>query len=276
MQSTYRLIKGKVKPESLIIETEFGFDIYYKLIPTVYIDAITKFKDNIPDFSTNIEVEFIKLVKHDNVKTQKEITEILKGVSIIPPNLIYDYVLLGFVYADDTDPNNHRFWLDFRDNKNLNVFTYYGDKIEIHCPITTKTWHDEDPNGIWHGRMVLSANKLDSILEPEPGNLIINGKLRSQCKPIKQKNICRPTDIPEKANSLRLRYNIREDIWFCDILDKEDKEIGVIPCKSIICDAIMYGIVFVVGNQYKVSTKINVSDISEIAIAINSLIIRGK
>jgi len=276
MQNLFRVINSKLKNDILIVETGFGIDIHYKILHTTSVDAITKYKeDNLPDFVTNVSLKYLKIEKHKNVKTRKQVAEILKNQSIIPPNLEYDHVLFGFVY-DNGDPNNNRWWLDLRDNKNQNVYNYYADKIEINCPITTKSWHDEDPNGIWHGRMVLSSNVIESVLEIKSGKLTINGKLRKECKPLNKKNVCSIQSIPEKTESLRLRYNIREDIWFCDILDKEDKEIGVIPCKSIICDAKMYTQIFMVGDNAKVSTRININNVSEVGIAINSLIIRGK
>lgn len=276
MQVTHRVIKSKVDKDIIIVNIpEFGYKIHYKLVPETFLYS-DRVDDDKPHFSTGMELEFIKLEATDKSKTNEEIDKIFRNKSIIPPSLVYDHILLGFVYADDNDPNNFRWWLDFRDNKNQNVYHYYTDNIEINSPITTKSWHDEDPNGIWHGRMVFSSNELQSILEPTPGKLVVRGKLRKQCKPLNQKNICSSQDIPEKTESLRLRYNIREDIWFCDILDKEDKEIGVIPCKNIICDAKMYGQVFAVGNKRRVSTRININDVSEVGIAINSLIIRGK
>jgi len=275
MQKTYRIIKSELDNDILIVKVpEFGFEIHYKINHITTIDPLTKYDDGSPDVNTDVGIEYIKTVKYDNLKTQDQIAEILKKESIIPPKLVYDHILLGFVYADDTDPNNFRWWLDFRDKKNQVVYNYWADNIQINSPITTKSWHDEDPNGIWHGRMVLSHSELNSIMEQKPGSLVINGKLRKECKPLKQKNICSSQNIPEKTESLRLRYNIREDLWFCDILDKEDKEIGVIPCKNIICDAKMYGQIFVVGNKRMVSTRININDVSEVGIAINSLIIR--
>ena len=274
MQKTYRIVKSKIKNDLLIVSIpDFGIDLHYKLLHSTSVDPITKYDDDVPDFTTEVNIDFIKIVKHKNSKTQQEIANLLKDTSIIPPNLVYDHVLVGFVYADVSDPNNFRWWLDFRDSKNQSIYNYYGDNIEINCPITTKSWHDEDPNGIWHGRFVLSSNELSYIKEPSTGKLIINGKPKTE--KLDYSKVCSPTQLPKKGKKLRLRYNIREDIWFCDVLDKNNKELETIPCKSIICDAKMYGDV-IPGNKPKVSTIVNISDISNIAIAVNSLIIRGK
>lgn len=278
MQNISRIIKSELDNDVLIVTiSELGYKIHWKINHTTFVDSITKYKeDDYPDFITEVQLKFIKTEPLKDAKSKEETTEILSHQSIIPPKLDYDHILLGFVYADDSDPNNFRWWLDFRDTKDQSVYNYYADNIKINCPITTTKWHDEDPNGIWHGRMVFSKSVLHNILEPKPGLIIVNGKLRQECKPLNSKNICSPQNIPEKAESLRLRYNIREDIWFCDFLDREDKEIGVIPCKSVICDAKMYGQVLKVGDKPRVSTRININDISEIGIAINSLIIRGN
>jgi len=273
-QAAYRIVKSKLKKDIIIITlSDFGIDLHYKINHLTQVDPVTKYGDGELDYTTDVNLDFIKLVKHKNAKTTEEILNLIKSTSILPPDLLYDHILLGYVYADDSDPNNHRWWLDVRDSKNQSIFNYYGDKLIINCPVTTKAWHDEDPEGIWHGRMVFSKNEIVSIKEQKPGQLVINGKGRSE--PIDSSKICSPQNIPKKTSSLRLRYNIREDIWFCDLLDKEDKPLGVIPCKSIICDAKMYSSVME-GEKPKVSVKININDISDVAIAINSLIIRGK
>lgn len=275
IRKTYRIIKSKLKDDTLIVKTDFGLDVYYKISHTTSVDSITKYDDGIPDFATDIGIDFIKVVKHKKAKTRQEITSILKKESIIPHDLVFDRILLGFVYADNTDPNNFRWWLDFRDAKDQSIYNYYTDDIEINCPITTTKWHDNDPNGIWHGRMVFSPNELQTILEPKPGKLIVSGELRSKIS-LDTKKICSSQNIPEKTESLRLRYNIREDLWLCDILDKEEKEIKTIPSKSIMCDAKMYGNILIEGDKPKVSVKVKIEDISDMGIAFNGLIIRGK
>lgn len=273
----YRIIKSETNTKEIKIDIqELGYSLYFTLTPEVAISTDVKDDNDNPIFDTQINYNFLRLEKHKNHKNLEEVKTHLKDISIIPPDLLYDHAFLGFVYANESDPNNHRWWIDFRDNKDQSIYNYYSDDIIINCPITTTKWHDEDPNGIWHGRFVFSKSELETIMEPKTGKLIVNGKLRTECKPLNLKNICSPQSIPKGGESLRLRYNVREDIWFCDILDKKDKELGSIPCKSVICDAKMYGQIVMVGNKPRVSTRININDISEVGIAINSLIIRGK
>ena len=49
---------------------------------------------------------------------------------------------------------------------------------------------------------------MEAIKEPKPGELIILGKLQKECKPIK--NVCSTQHLPDKANTLRFRYNTRK------------------------------------------------------------------
>ncbi len=283
MQATFKPINSKSNVKEIKITNEFGLIETYTINFSTYIEPETYEPDKcnyckrgIPELITNFDIQLKGITKTKNVISRDEIVKIMRGKNIIPPKLVYDHILLGFVYSDSGDPNNFRWWLDFKDSKNQSVYHCYADKLEVNCPVTTKSWHDQDPNGIWHGRFVLSPSEIRTILEPKSGVLKIYGKLKSECKPIDTKKVCSVANIPDKTESLRLRYNIREDIWFCDILDKEDKQIGQIPCKSIICDAQMYGEVSTVGERPKVSTRINIKDISDVAIAINSLIIRGN
>ncbi len=273
---TSRVVKSTLKNNIIKVTVpDLGYELHYEMTPIITVDPITKYDDGLPDFGSSIELKFIKTVKLTNAKTHEEVSNMMRKESIIPYNLTYDHILVGFVY-DEKSQDNHRWWLDLRDTNNQSVYTIFGDKIEINGPTTTKSWHDPDPNGIWHGRFVLSASEVKTILEPDHGVLIINSKLKSQCKPLDANKVCSLNNVPEGTESLRLRYNIREDIWFADILDKQDKQIGQIPCKSIICDAKQYGVVTKIGDKALVSMRININDISEIAIAINSLIIRGK
>ena len=283
MQASYKPIKSTSNVKEIKITDEFGMVANYKVDFSTYIEPESYdpehcewCKKGIPEIITEFNITLKNMSKTKQALSREDIKTIMKTKNIIPPALVYDHLLLGYVYADSTDPNNHRWWLDFRDSKNQNVYNYYSDKIEVNCPITTKSWHDPDPEGIWHGRFVLSPNQIKTILEPKNGTLKIYGKLTSQCRPLDTKKVCSIENIPAKTESLRLRYNIREDIWFCDILDKTDTQIGQIPCKSIICDAKMYEEVKTIGDKPRVSMRINITDVSDVAIAINSLIIRGK
>ena len=272
MQNLYRSIKHKLDKDTLIVDNEFGYRVTYKIISQSFVDPVTIHDDKIPDFFSQVQLEFVKIEKLDDAKPQKHIEEELKKRSILDPSLQYDHILLGYVYADATDPNNHRWWLDVRDKQDNNISNLYCDEIEIRCPFTTKAWHD----GIWHGRFVFNPAQLESIKQPKPGKLVLQGKLKTQCRPIDPNKTCSLPQVPNGTKSIRLRYNIFEDLWIADFLDNKDEAIGNIPVKSIMCDVTTYGQVLKIGDKPKVSIRMSINDISEIAIAVNSLIIRGK
>lgn len=263
-----RFIKSILDNDKVIITIpQANLKIHYKLNHTTQVDTITDYpEDDLADFAVDVNLEFIKVERLPNHKNRKQLHTLLSKEDLIPPDLQYKYIMLGFVYSNPTDPNNHKWWLDFRDSQNNSVYNYFAPKIKIHAPITTKTWHDPDPNGVWHGRYVFE--KGIKILETNPGELTLTAPI----KKVKKQNI---SILPKQATNLRLRYNIREDIWFCDVLDNKNIELESIPCKSIICDAKMSSNV-IGGNKPKVSTLIKVSDIGEVSLDINNLVIRGK
>ena len=268
--------KIKIKGNKIIFENELGFKETFRMEYNTFVDTniynpkeCEMCKKGIPEHQTNISFirEKIEKTKHA-VTNHKKLVALMKDRDIIPPKLDYDIVHLGFVYSDG-DPNNHRWMLNFFNKNNDQIYNIYFDEVQINCPTTSKSWHE----GIWHGRFTFSKNDLLSITQPTTRKVIITGK---QKEPLDMDKICSPQNIPAKASELRLRYNIREDLWFCDFLDKKQKELGTIPAKSLICDAPMKGVVLNVGNMPKVSVIIKTKDISNMAVAINSLIIRGK
>ncbi len=273
MQSTYKPISSTSNVKEIKVTNELGFEETYAVRFATYVNAdeydpkhCKYCKQGIPELQTSFTFALKNVKKGKNAIPRKQIIALMKTKSIIHPDLIFDHILLGFVFGEDSDPNNHRWWLDFRDKNNQNVYNYFGDRVEINCPITTKSWHE---NSTWHGRMVFARDQIKEIQEPAPGKLIIKGKhVKSKAKGF--------PDLPPDTENLRLRYNIREDLWFCDILDRDDKPLGVIPCKNIICEAKMLGETAVIGGKPKVSTKVHIKHVAEIGIAINNLIIKGK
>lgn len=252
------------KDDILTIETEFGHKLSFKIIPSILIDIENDYDDGLPDFSSNVKLEFIKIETNPKTIPQEEIKEIYKLRSIIPSNLEYDHVLLGFVYAEKTDPTNHKWWLDFRDSFNKSVFSYFSNFIDIECQISTKSWND----GIWHGRYVFAKKDIGSILEKEPGKLIISG-----VKNIEQ--IQNSIKLPEKTSYLRLRYNIREDFWNADIMSSDHKQIDTLIGKNIITTAKMKTHILS-DSKPKVSTRVDLNDIGDVGILVNTIIIQGK
>ena len=263
----YRTIHSTLDEDQIVIHTEFGYDLYFKVRPITEIDAITEYEDGKPDFQVNLRLMFVKAVETNKAIPREKIEKSLRERSIVPLDLDYDDFLIGFVFATDDDPNNHKWWLDFRKGEQT-VHTIFIDELDIKCPITTKSWFGEE---IYHGRMVVSKDNLLALKQPSLNKIEIIGKP----VPGKTKAVCKRNVIPKDTEYLRLRYNIKEDFWICDFMNNGDERIESIPSKGIICDAPLYGQVTVIEDMYKVSTKVYVKDITDMATAVNTLIIRG-
>jgi len=258
----YRVIKSKIDHDKLIVSVA-GYDISYKIKPTTTVDAVTKYADGFPDFTTTIELEYIKIIKQKTAKSLKQIEQKLNRSDLIPIDLIYNYVDVGFVY-NEGDPNNHRWMINFFNNKDMNIYNLYCDNLIVKCPFHTRSWKD----GIWHGRFTIYRNDLQAIKEPKAGHFVITGKI----KPLTV--LKDPQPIPPKTQYLRLRFNINANIWYCDFLTKTWKEIQVTVCNKVICTASWEGIK-TKDERPKVSAIINVKDISGISQTLNSFNIRG-
>ena len=268
-QSLFKFIKGKIKKDIVVINTELGYDLYYKLTPEIKVD-LSQEENGMPFFSVGFKQEYLKTVPTKKAISLEKTRQKLINASSIPLDLDYDNFHIGFVYSDG-DVNNHRWMLNFFDKQNNYLTSLHCDKIKVRCPFDTTSWQD----GIWHGRFMVYKSHVSNIIEKENGDIEIVGKLSTICKPLDSKKVCSSQNIPEKTKWLRLRYNIRENIWYCDFLSKTEKEIETVICKKIICDAPFEGKV-TSGDKPKVSAIININDVSEVAIALNSLIIRGK
>lgn len=267
----YKPIKSKIsiKGNKITVLNEYGYKEVYEIIYNTFIDPSLYDPDNckmckkgIPEIQTTFKFRLIDQSKLKTSSSRNKIIKDLETKNIIPESLEYDRIFLGFVYSNEQDQNNHKWWLDFRDINNNSVYNYYGQDIELNCPITTTSWND----GGWHGRYVIDKNQVDKILDN--GKIIINGKL-SHNKKVDLSN------LPKETKSLRIRYNIRENIWLCDVLDNKGNELEVIPCKSIICDVKMSGVIYESGDKPKVSIKIKIKDVSSLTTMLNNLIIKG-
>jgi len=267
----WKPIKSKSDTKRVTVEDEFGFiqifDLEHEtyILPENYDPENCKWcKKGIPELRTTFKTTLVDQSKTKNSVPREKIIELLKTRSIIPPSLEWDNILVGFVYADETDPNNHRWWINFRNKQDQSIHSIWTDKVESRCSISTRSWMD----GIWHGRFVVAKNDLESIQE-ENGKLFLIGKKKDTPKHDVSK-------IPKGTESLRLRFNIRENLWFCDFLDKKDEEITSVPTKNIDSDAVMFGHVINIGDRPKVSMKIYPKDISKFSLELNSITIRGN
>lgn len=265
----YRPIQAKIDKDTIVVNTEFGYKLHYKIIPFVNVDPATKYEDGNPDFTSSLSLQFLKLEVEKGAKSQDEIAKVLRERNIIPPGLDYDFFYVGFVYADDSDPNNHKWWLDFRKD-DMSVLNLFTDSLKINSPATTASWF---ANGVWHGRFKVTSDMLEFVKQEGESGFFVKG--RRPARKISQ-NICSPDSMPKGAKYIRLRYNIRQNFWYAAFLDKSHEQIEEQQFGSIICDAPMEGVVHVADGKWRVSSRIDVKDVAGIAQIANSLIITGK
>ena len=249
-----------VKSDEQIIEikTETGHIIKFKVRPKVFID-IDNEKE--PFYFVNFDNEYEGVEVPKGSMKLKEIRKKYKNVNLLSSDMIYDHIQIGFVYAEG-DPNNHRWMMNFMDVNNKHLFNYIADNVKVKCPFSTMSWED----GNWHGRFVIAKKDIDILDEVKPGEFILTSK-----EDIGEQSV---QEIKEDFDFLSLSYNTNDNMWYCRYM-KDDKEIGSIPCKNIICDVPFEGNV-IHAQKPKVTAHLKKEDIKGISLALNSLIIKKK
>lgn len=240
------------------IKAETGHIIKFKIIPKVFIDIDNEQE---PFYFVNFDNQYEGVETPKGSMSLKEIRIKYKNKNLLTPEMVYDHIQIGFIYAEG-DQNNHRWMLNFMDVNNKHLFNYIGDNVKVNCPFSTMSWED----GVWHGRFVVAKKDIDELLELEAGKFVLNGK----------GNIGEQTvqSIQEDYDHLNLRYNIYENTWYAMYM-KDNKEIGSIPCKNIICDVPFEGNIDRSNSKPKVTAILKKEDIKGISVALNSLIIKS-
>ncbi len=260
----WRPVKIKNLDKYLLdIETETGHIVKFKLNPTISVD-IDNDEDGQPFFFLSTSTEYLGVKPTKEHMSLEKIKETYEDKNILSPAVVYDHIQIGFVYGDATDPENHKWMINFMDVNNKYLFGYTGTTVRMACPFSTMSWEE----GIWHGRFVVSKKDLDELLEPEQGQYILRGK--NKIEQDITSNI-----ITEDYDKISLTYNIYENMWYCSPI-KKDKILGKIPCKNIISDAPLTGKVDFDHKKPKVSAEINKDKIQGISMALNALIIKVK
>lgn len=255
----YKPVRSSKPDFNIRIQLETGHIVNFKIIPKVFID-LEREESGQPFVWVNFDNEYTSIEETDNSMSLEEIRERYKDTNLLTSDLVYDHIQIGFIYSDG-DPNNHRWMLNFMDVNNKFLFGFNGDNVKVNCPFTTMSWED----GIWHGRFVVSKNHIKELLEPEPGQFIINGEgdIGNQ--------LTQP--LEEDYDHLSLRYNIQENTWYAEVL-KDSKIVGSFPCKNIICDVPFEGKIDKSSSKPKVTALLKKEDIKGISLALNALIIK--
>lgn len=250
--------------ENIEIKTETGHIIKCKLKANVLVDLDQDDNGN-PFFFIEVPPTYDGVELTKNSMTLETVRNEFENKNIIPDNLEYDHIQVGFAYTDANDPNNHKWMLHFMDVNNNVLSGFYGTEISIDCPFTTFSWDD----GVWHGRFVVYKKDVKLLREKETGKFVLEG----YGKGIEQQKV---NPIDEKVKSIILRFNNRTNMWYCDLHDKKQK-IGEMPCKNIICDVPFSGSIdYSAQPKVKASAVIDISKIEGISMALNALIIKSK
>lgn len=257
----YKPVKSSLSNNYIEIKTETNHIIKFKITPKVSVDLDNE-ENGKPFFYVTFDNEYIEVLNDKKSISLDSIRKQYKFKNLLTPELVYDHIQIGFIYANE-DPNNHRWMLNFMDVNNKHLFNYIGDNIKVNCPFTTISWED----GIWHGRFVVYKKDVLELTEPTSGQFILSGLGNIG------DHIVNP--IKDDVDNVSLRYNIHTNMWYCDLI-KDKKIIGEIPCKNIISDVNFEGSVDKSSSKPKVSAILKIEDIKGISMALNALIIKRK
>lgn len=259
--------KAIFDPETgfLTIPTGTGYDINMRLSPSIKIEEIIG-QNREPGFFAQLNISESNITATKNpIRSQEELTKFIKELPFIPEGLNYKDFLLGFIYSQPQDPDNHKWFMQFRNDQDqfIEVLTV-PDKVDILCPVSTFSWFD----GNWHGRLKVVPNELDTIETISDSHVKIKGK---KCAGYKQGDI---SIMPEGTDNVVIRYNIFKNKWYCHFM-KEDKTLKELECDSMIIDCPMEGFVNRSHSKPKVTQQIKPENIASIQFLSNTLIIQG-
>jgi len=258
----YKPTKFELLSSNLLeLKTETGHIVKFKLEPQLSTDIDNEDNGN-PFFYLNLTPVYEGVETTPESLSLEKVKEKLTSRNLLHESFNYDHIQVGFIYAEG-DPNNHRWMLNFMDDKNKYIFGFIADNVKLNCPFTTTSYED----GVWHGRLVVRKESVEELIETEQGNFELYGK-----GDIGNQNV---TPLDEKIDKVALRYNIYSNMWYAELKSKDEK-IGEIPCKNVICDVPFEGNIDRSHSKPKVTAELNVKDIAGTSLALNALIIKRK
>ena len=269
----FRNIRFKSDIKTLIVRTEVGYDLVFELQPQIRVNPYEPNEKGTPEFQTAIVWTLKGARPRGNAMKVPEIKELVKDRSLLPMDMDWDMAQIGYVYSNDRDPNNHRWWLEaLKSTPKMGEFnsilSEYMFEITSTAPIGTRAWQD----GIWHGRFTIHKDNIDSVLEISPGKIMIKGNGKGRIGDIKG-NI----DIPETCIVTRLRFDIRKNVWYTEFLDSKGVIIGeALASTNLMADVKFKSHVIPHPNRPKVSGMVMRSDIVSIKHDKQLTMIKGK
>lgn len=206
----------------IMFRTELGYNIIFDVEPHIAVNYSDPFLNGAPEFQANMILRPVSIQKGKTPMTKEEITNMMKDRNVINENLNYEHFTIGFVYANQTNPNNHKWMFEYRKQKQIFYAQHFLGVNLRQVPITTMSWFD----GIYHGRFMVAKEAVEKVIEESPGYVSILGKDK-KTNPVNDFSRLIPKDIEK----VRLRFNIKEDYWYADLLKKDEVVPTIKPLK---------------------------------------------
>ncbi len=266
-------LTATLKDGVLTIDIDYGYSVSFKMLPFFGINTTRPWMKNkegleIPEFQTAFNMAPIAVNTLANAKTREEILKLLKEKTVLP-EMDFENFTVGFVYAQADNPQNHKWMLEFRKNKNIfHAMHFLG--CDIDCPFSTTSWHD----GIYHGRFQINKEAFKQVLENKPGWVSITGNNHNKHRPKGDTAM-----IPATCDRIRFRFNIKTDYWYGDLLGKDGASVAPsIKMHDILGEGIkLTGHIDWDSNPAKprVMFHADCKDIKDISMMAETLVIKG-
>ena len=230
----YRSIRFKSDVKTLVVRTELGYDMIFEINPQVRVNPYESADNGSPQFQSSLVWNLKGVRPRSTAMKQGEIEAVVKDRSLLPMEEDWDVAQLGFVYSTVRDPNNHRWWLEaLKAGQKMGEFdsllSEYTLGVTSTAPLGTRSWFD----GIHHGRFIFSKDGIKDAKEVSKGHVFIEGNGKGRLGDI-ESNV----EIPPSCHSLRLRFDIRKNVWYSEFIDEKGNQIGeTIESSNIKSDA---------------------------------------
>ncbi len=273
---SFRQIKSFLKelefdPEKGMVRlpVEFGYKVIFAIEPHVSLNPYDPFQNNAPEIQSNIMLRPIKIEGGPDAIPQSKVREILQKRDVIPEEMSFQDMTIGFTYATPDNPQNHKWMLEFRRNKKIFWALHFLGVSVNKVPIQTTSWFDN----IFHGRFLVSKQDIGKTVEVKPGFVELQGKDMKRKIPKGDTSL-----IPAGVDRIRLRFNIKEDFWYGDLLAPKEiiSKLKPLKFKNITAENMFFeGIADYTFQKPKVYYIAKVKDIANIMVMANNLIIQG-
>lgn len=248
----------------LSIPSDTGYDINLQITPQIKLHEQLGNDGQLAFFASLNIVESTITARKGAITNQKDLDKYVKTMPFIPKDYEYEDFLLGFIYANADDPNNHQWFLQFR-NKQGGIMESLPvtSQVDISCPTATYSWFEDN----WHGRFKFKPNELKDVKEISTGHIEIKGK---KCGGYPKGN----TSIaPKGTGNISISYNIFTNKWTAYMQGLD--ELVKLECDSIILDVKAKGFVDRNHEKPKVTQIIEMKDVASIQFLSDTLIIYG-